>query len=59
MEEIKYVGENALSSLVEAIQQRYTIIPKATNADAGKFLRVNSSGDYALETIQEAEEVGF
>lgn len=34
-------------------------IPKPAASDAGKFLRVDSTGKYILETIANAEEVGF
>lgn len=34
-------------------------IPTPTTSDSGKFIRVNSSGEYALITVTAAEEVGF
>lgn len=36
-----------------------TKIPAPSASDAGKFLRVDSTGTYALETLTDAEEVGF
>lgn len=35
------------------------IIPTATADDAGKFLRVNSEGAYALESVPDANGTGF
>lgn len=42
-------------------EQNFTIpdIPAVTGADAGKFLRVNSSGKWVAESIPDAEEVSF
>lgn len=34
-------------------------IPSPTTTDSGKFLRVNSSGIFALETVAIAEEASF
>lgn len=35
------------------------IIPSVTTADSGKFLRVSSSGNWAAETVPNAEEASF
>lgn len=34
-------------------------IPDPSASDSGKFLRVNSSGDYVLATVSNAEGVNF
>lgn len=34
-------------------------LPEPTAADAGKFLRVDAAGKYALQSVANAEEVGF
>ena len=51
-------GENAVTgAAVYAFAGGGIPVPAAS--DAGKFLRVNGSGKYALEDVASAEEVGF
>lgn len=55
-------GANAVSgAAVYAFVEDYVggKIPAPAASDAGKFLRVDSSGAYALESLTDAEEVGF
>ena len=44
--------ENEIARLAESL-------PETSTSDSGKFLRVNSSGRYALETVTAAEGVSF
>lgn len=55
-------GEEVRDSIVNAlnaINNGIGSIPFPTAADAGKYLRVNTSGTWELATIQNAEEVSF
>ena len=45
--------------LTQAEKTQLDTIPVPTVSDEGKFLRVNSSGAWSLESVADAEEVGF
>ena len=45
--------------LTQAEKSQLDTVPVPTIADAGKFLRVDSTGAWALESVADAEEVGF
>lgn len=61
----KLVGDEPVADQISAAMTNFTPtlsslgIPQPTRSDYGKFLRVNSSGSYTLETISYAEEVSF
>lgn len=54
-EEVRDAIVNALNAINNGIGG----IPFPTSADAGKYLRVNTSGAWELVTVQNAEEVSF
>lgn len=52
-------ADGTLRFLLRNYDTKLPIIPPATTADSGKFLRVNSSGNWAAETVPNAEEASF
>lgn len=56
------VSDNADGTLRCILRSHNTtlpIMPPVTTADSGKFLRVSSSGNWAAETVPNAEEASF
>lgn len=49
---------DAIVSALNAINDDYTF-PTPSQSDAGKFLRVDSDGEWELSTVPSAEEVSF
>ena len=50
---------DALVSALNAINAEVPSLPEPTASDAGKYLKVNSSGTWILATVPNAEEVSF
>ena len=50
---------DALVGALEAINAEVPALPEPTASDAGKYLKVNSSGTWILATVPSAEEVSF
>ena len=48
-----------VEDLSEALKRTGNAIPAVTASDEGKFLRVNSSGEWAAETVPSAEGEGY
>lgn len=51
-------GEEVRDSIVSALNA-VNVMPTASNADSGKYVRVNSSGAFVLATVPNAEGVSF
>lgn len=52
-------ADGTLRCILRNYDTKLPIIPPVTTADSGKFLRVSSSGNWAAETVPNAEEASF
>lgn len=52
-------GEEVRDSIVDAFNAVNVDLPAPTASDSGKYLRVNSSGDWVLASVPNAEGVSF
>ena len=57
VESSRKINGHALSSDITLTAS--DILPSVTSSDAGKFLRVNSSGSWAVEAVQSAESEAY
>lgn len=48
-----------LEDMSEALKRTGNAIPAVTTSDAGKFLRVSSTGEWVAETVPSAESEGY
>lgn len=53
------VGNTAVSEQISTAIENIEILPTVTTSDAGKFLRVSSTGIWSAEKIPNAEEAIF
>lgn len=55
-EEVRAAIVSALNAINDEVGD---VVPTPTTSDSGKYLRVNSSGNYVLATVPNAEGVSF
>lgn len=50
---------DAIIGALESINEEASMLPEPSALDSGKYLRVSSTGEWELATVQSAEGVSF